>query len=348
MAQRTVALCDGKYVGIETIFSVIDGKQINIPEKLEELRSKSQANQLFCPCGCGANLVLVAGDRNLREQHFRIKDKEAEKDCHAVTEGKRSIESKIALKMWLDDKLKVNDIVSRVPISDIEDTQRRYEFTFLVKSKGIALNYCFDRKNLADEKLHILERNSNGIRVIHIVDCQNDETDGQFPEWMMKIQKIQGFCLMLNVSNRDYNKIKLQTIIYTENIDGLWEKVLVIDGFLREYSIDEEGGLLYNQWPVNKWVTEKRQIYQREQEKEKQRREKKVEEERARKREQKRLADQRRKEELEERELRIRQDATERFDPNYYRSRNQQYDINNNMSFNYSLSHIENLFINNF
>ncbi len=41
MAWRTVALCDGKYVGIETIFSVIDGKQINIPEKLEELRTKS-------------------------------------------------------------------------------------------------------------------------------------------------------------------------------------------------------------------------------------------------------------------------------------------------------------------
>lgn len=74
MAQRTVALCDGKFIGIESIYTVIDGKQINIPDKLEQLRAKSRNNELFCPCGCGANLVLVAGERNLREQHFRIKE----------------------------------------------------------------------------------------------------------------------------------------------------------------------------------------------------------------------------------------------------------------------------------
>lgn len=42
MAQRTVCLCDGKYIGIETIYTVVDGKQINIPDKLAELRAKSQ------------------------------------------------------------------------------------------------------------------------------------------------------------------------------------------------------------------------------------------------------------------------------------------------------------------
>lgn len=40
MAQRTVVLCDGKYIGIETIYTVINGQQINIPEKLKELREK--------------------------------------------------------------------------------------------------------------------------------------------------------------------------------------------------------------------------------------------------------------------------------------------------------------------
>lgn len=49
MAQRTVALCDGKYIGIETIYTVINGQQINIPEKLKELREKSQKKELFCP-----------------------------------------------------------------------------------------------------------------------------------------------------------------------------------------------------------------------------------------------------------------------------------------------------------
>ena len=70
MAQRTVALCDGKFIGIESIYTVIDGKQINIPDKLEQLRAKSRNNELFCPCGCGANLVLVAeiGRASCRER----------------------------------------------------------------------------------------------------------------------------------------------------------------------------------------------------------------------------------------------------------------------------------------
>ena len=88
MAQRTVALCDGKYIGIETIYTVINGRQINIPEKLKELRAKSQRNELFCPCGCGTNLILVAGDKNLREQHFREKSGTGTYECNMPTEGK--------------------------------------------------------------------------------------------------------------------------------------------------------------------------------------------------------------------------------------------------------------------
>lgn len=156
MAQRTVALCNGKYIGIESIFTVIDGKQINIPDKLKELRIKSQNKELFCPCGCGANLILVAGDKNLREQHFRIKDGEHFEDCTVVTEGKTSVESKIILKCWLDDNLHAGDLESRVPICDVADSERRYEFTFI--SRG-----C-------------------GIKVIHIVDYMNGGAEGQYPE----------------------------------------------------------------------------------------------------------------------------------------------------------------------
>ena len=32
MAQRTVSLCDGKYIGIESIYTVVNGCQINIPD----------------------------------------------------------------------------------------------------------------------------------------------------------------------------------------------------------------------------------------------------------------------------------------------------------------------------
>lgn len=40
MAQRAVDLYKGKYIGIETIYTVVNGRQINIPEKLRKLRTK--------------------------------------------------------------------------------------------------------------------------------------------------------------------------------------------------------------------------------------------------------------------------------------------------------------------
>ena len=102
MAQRTVALCEGKFIGIETIYTVVDGRQINIPEKLKELRAKSRNNELFCPCGCGANLILVAGDKNLREQHFRIRDGSSNQDCNVITEGKLRLIQRLCLNVgWM-------------------------------------------------------------------------------------------------------------------------------------------------------------------------------------------------------------------------------------------------------
>ena len=112
MVQRSVCLCDGKYIGIESIFTVIDGKQINIPDKLSALRTRSRKGELFCPCGCGANLILVAGDRNLRAQHFRLKDSARQHECTAETERSHSIYSKIVLKCWLDEKLNVSAVAT--------------------------------------------------------------------------------------------------------------------------------------------------------------------------------------------------------------------------------------------
>ena len=188
MAQRTVALCDGKLIGIESIFTVKDGVQINIPDKLEELRKKSQNNELFCPCGCGANLILVAGDRGLREQHFRIKDGQNFEDCTVITEGKTSVDSKIVLKCWMHDNLHADDLESRVPIKALGDSNRRYEFTFISRSHGIALDYCHNRANLTDEKQSVLEENSKGVKIIHVVDIMNGGSDGQYPEWLLKVQ----------------------------------------------------------------------------------------------------------------------------------------------------------------
>lgn len=246
MAKRTVALCEGKYIGIETIYTIINGQQINIPEKLNDLRKKSQSNQLFCPCGCGANLTLVAGDRNLREQHFRMKDDANSQKCSMITEGKTSVNSKIVLKCWLDEKLASDDIESRVSINDIADTDRKYEYTFLSKRKAVAISYAHERVNLSDEKLNILEANSQGIKIIYIVDFMNAGTNGQFPEALMKIQNRQGYCLLLRIAGTDYYKADMRAVYYDQDIDGFWEEIELTEGTLSNYSIDSVGCVIFN------------------------------------------------------------------------------------------------------
>ena len=247
MAQREVAFCEGRLIGIESIYTVIDGKQINIPEKLNELRKKSRSCELFCPCGCGANLILVAGDKNLREQHFRIKGNTAKKECTAVTEGKTSIESKIVLKCWLDDNLHAGDLESRVPICSIDNIERKYEFTFLTRTLGIAVDYCYNRANLSDDKQSILEENSKDIRIIHIVDRLNGGNDGQYPEGLMKIQVKQKYCLLLEVFDVDYNKARMSAVFYAQNNDGFWEEVVFADGLLKDYRLDDEGNTTFGE-----------------------------------------------------------------------------------------------------
>lgn len=246
MAQRTVALYNDKNIGIESIYTVINGQQINIPEKLKELRVMSQNNELFCPCGCGSNLVLVAGDKNLREQHFRLKDGAFNQDCNVITEGKISVDSKIVLKCWLEDKLKATDIESRVPIQVVDDTNKKYEFSFITKEKKIALSYCHERVNLSDEKLELLENNSKGIHVIYVLDFMNGGSDGQYPEGLMKVQNKQGFCLLLTVEDADYYAATMEAVFYAKDIDGFWQEVSFADGQLSEFSINASGKVIFS------------------------------------------------------------------------------------------------------
>lgn len=250
MAQRTVALYKGRCIGIESIYTVSAGRQINIPEKVEALRKKSRNNELFCPCGCGANLILIAGDRSLREQHFRIKDGKRKKECHYVMEGEESIHSKIILKCWLEDKLQVSDIESRVPVKSVAGIDRKYEFTFLSRSKHLAVSYCRDRENLLDEKLEFLS-SGRDIQIIYVVDQKTNWQMGQYPEWLMKIQKRQGYCLLLIIDKANYNKAKIEACIYMQDRIGCWKKYIIASGFLSEFDISEDGSIVYENSPIN-------------------------------------------------------------------------------------------------
>lgn len=270
MAQRTVALCNGKYVGIETIYTAINGQQINIPDKLKDLREKSQHNELFCPCGCGTNLILVAGDKNLREQHFREKTGTGEYECSMPTEGKTSVDSKIVLKCWLDDKLKNGNIESRVPIDTLEDTKRKPEFTFLSREKKLAVRYWRTRANIVDDKLDVLTGNLSGIDAIYIVDGSNGGTDGQYPEALMKLQEKQGYCLVLDITEADYSKAVLSAVLYEKDIDGLWKETEFVTDKLSGVEI-VDNQLFFNGVSVEHLLANAKQQFAYEQNEEKER-----------------------------------------------------------------------------
>lgn len=278
MVQRSVCLCDGKYIGIESIFTVIDGKQINIPDKLSALRTRSRKGELFCPCGCGANLILVAGDRNLRAQHFRLKDSARQHECTAETERPHSIYSKIVLKCWLDEKLNVSDVETRVPICLVGDTARKYEFSFVSRTSKLAVSYSCNRANLSDEKMEILRANSSGIRLIYIVDALNRCGNGQYPEALMKVQERQGYCLLLDVEEMEYSTAKLSAVFYAQDCTGLWREIEFAAGALREFSISEYGRLLYQNAPLAALCEWKKSEFEREVQQEKIRREQQMKE----------------------------------------------------------------------
>lgn len=278
MVQRSVCLCDGKYIGIKSIFTVIDGKQINIPDKLSALRTRSRKGELFCPCGCGANLILVAGDRNLRAQHFRLKDSARQHECTAETERPHSIYSKIVLKCWLDEKLNVSDVETRVPICLVGDTARKYEFSFVSRTSKLAVSYSCNRANLSDEKMEILRANSSGIRLIYIVDALNSCGNGQYPEALMKVQERQGYCLLLDVEEMEYSTAKLSAVFYAQDCTGLWREIEFAAGALREFSISEYGRLLYQNAPLAALCEWKKSEFEREVQQEKIRREQQMKE----------------------------------------------------------------------
>lgn len=253
MPLRSVALYKGKYIGIETIYTVHNGLQINDPERLKEVRGYSQRNELFCPCGCETNYILVAGDKNVREQHFREKAGTRKRTCTFVEEGETSINSRIVLKVWLAEKLKADDLQERVPISVVEESARRVEFTFLSKDKKLGIRYWNTRANIIDDKLDVIHTNLSGIRVVYIVDQSNGSTGGQYQEILMRLQERQGYCLLLGIDGCEYPKAQLCAVVYERDADGCWQELRVASAYLKD--VDIEGNeLLFQKKPINDLV----------------------------------------------------------------------------------------------
>lgn len=269
MAQRMVCIYKDQTIGIESIYTIREGKKINIPGKVEELRKLGRQNQLFCPCGCGANLILVAGDRNLREQHFRIKEGTGKGKCIALEETDISINSKIMLKGWLDLKLPSARIGSRVQLKEISDSERKFEFTFFDYTNRIGVCYWYERANIESDKVNMFE-DFNGVnKTLYVTDIHNAGSTGQYPEFMIKIQNKQGYVLYLDLkdsmfSENGYEKVTLDTRVFVQNRYQTWQEMLVISDKLDAYSVSADGDLIHNNLAVKDVVREAIEKFQSE------------------------------------------------------------------------------------
>lgn len=252
MAQRTVCLCHGRYIGIESIYTIHKGQKINTEGKVEELRELGRNDQLFCPCGCGANLILVAGDRNLREQHFRIKSGTEKSNCTAISEHRLGIESKILLKLWLDDNFPDCKLDSRVPLSRLSEGATNHELSFYNFSDKIGLCYWYNRSNITSEKVDAIAAVEEIRKMLYVADIQNMSENYQYPEYMKKIQNKQGYLLYLDIGDGETDDFRYEQahlyvhLIVQHVIDRTWHEVSVASDKLSEFRIDSQGNLSYH------------------------------------------------------------------------------------------------------
>ena len=224
---------------------------------------------------------MIAGEANIRRQHFRVWPGEGKAGCRATEEGHISIWSKIVLKRWLEDKLGTEEIECRVPISRLFNVDREYQISLLAREQNVAICYWYDRTNLEDEKIEILESNTVGIHVIYVVDYRNEHKCEQYPERMMKIQKQQEYCLFLYSEEERYDCVQMKAVAYMQNVDGFWTEVYIAKGILGDYDIDGNGMLLFRGISLLELATEKKSLFNKQVEFELERRRKKEERQRS-------------------------------------------------------------------
>ena len=276
MILRYYCLYENRKIGIESIYTVREGKQINIEGKVEKLRKLGRQEKLFCPCGCGSNLILVAGSKGLRRQHFRIKKRKANIKCIFAAEGEQSIDSKIVLKCWLDDKLKLkeDDVQSRVLVNNLSKINYRYELTFYIEKYHIGLSFINLDSYLKDEKIEILE----GIPEVHIIYVASSFNEGaswQYPEYRKKIQRVQKYYLYVKLSDdNSYIRAEMRAVAYFQKLNKLWEEVTLASGLLTEFEIDEKGEIFFKGKKLIELLSQEQELFERRQEEIRQKQEK--------------------------------------------------------------------------
>lgn len=253
MIRRSACLYEKRVIGIESICTQNNGKIDCISSERTWLKELGREKLLFCPCGCGNNLTLVAGP--IRRPHFKIQETPGAKKCLVVEESAVSVWSRIILKAWFDTKLKSDKIETRVPINRICDSNRKFEYSLYDFENKIGLCYWYDKSNIESIKVDVLERNADVKRVLYISDIHNSHSNYPDLELMLKVQEKQGYLLYLSLDEEDeYEDAYLVIRAFVETYTGGWKQLTVKSDKLDSFKITSNGELIYQDQFVSKLV----------------------------------------------------------------------------------------------
>lgn len=247
--KRNWCLCEGEYHCIDEIYYIKNEKQINIPEQLEKFRKWSRAGKLLCECGCGAKLMLVAGSKSVRRQHFRAYPDQEEllQGCTAREENEITQLSRIYLRDWLNHvwELQSGEVKHGITVNSVSDVKRKYRYTHYVEKYNFGICYEHYDANLDDDKISTLYQQEK-TKLLYVVDISNSSYSGQYPEHLMKIQKHQGYCFFIDIANaEDFSQAYVEIVSYQKNFEEIWEGVLIEAGNIVDFSLDKNGELLW-------------------------------------------------------------------------------------------------------
>lgn len=251
MSVRSICICNDNYMGVEEIYTLCEGMPIYIEGEVERVRELGRQRKLFCHCGCGANVTLVAGKEMKRAPHFRLWRGSNVEGCTALDESDNSIWSKLMLKLWIEEKLNAKNIGRKVALNKVTSSDRKFEFTFYDYDNRVGLCYWNKSDNITSDKVSAVESCEDIRNIVYITDISNAGTDGQYQEFMNKIQNVQGYNLFLNLNTKDmqkvlYEKIVLDVRVFVKTYIGFWKEVCVLSDTLSNYSFSPDMEFLHN------------------------------------------------------------------------------------------------------
>lgn len=215
-----------------------------------EVRRASREHRLFCTCGCGGNLQLVAGDKSTTtHRFFRNYMDSANANC-CYDESPLTQKSKILLRTWLNQTLQ-RDLQNDIPIAEINKGNRRYELTYYAQAYDFGLVYANEAKNIPFEKIQELDEYRE-MHILYLSDIHNLLQSGQLPVHQIDMQDKQGFCLFLKIADPEKEEYLLSdaTLVCTyyirEYLDhGIWISLPVLEDSITAFSISPQGALCY-------------------------------------------------------------------------------------------------------